>query len=159
MSAEYAQFVSFYIEEDLYGIDILLVKEISPVRSVFSVPLAQPEIRGLMNIRGQVVLVMDLAVMFGRPPRPIHRESQLVIFKTSGEFHNTTITHDRKNVTLCDKKTGVIVDRISDVRSCENRQIETVPPHLPHDTAHYFEGVLRVGDELQMILDVGEILA
>lgn len=158
--SENIQLVSFYLEAQLYGIDIRIVKEINPLVSITQVPRSAEQIRGLVNIRGQVVLVMDLAVIFGRQPREITEFTQIIILKTASELKNVRVDQRQfSNIALGDKPLGFIVDKIRDVTSVPLRMIEPVPPHIDHANSRYFDGVVGVEDELQMILDAREVLS
>lgn len=152
------QFVSFYLEDRLYGLDIRIVKEINPNLRITTVPRTPPAVRGLVNIRGQVVLVMDLAVIFGRQPRPVTEESQIVILKTTAELKRVQGL-DLDRLPFGDKPTGFIVDRIADVTGVTDDAIKAPPPHLDEANARYVQGVIRLDDELQIVLDAGTLLA
>ncbi len=151
------QLVSFSLEERQYGLDVRIVKEINPLVSITPVPLAPPMIRGLVNIRGQVVLVMDLAVVFGREARPLTIDTKIVILKTASELKNVRAGAEL-NIALGDKPVGFVVDHINDVIGVPSAEVEPVPPHLEAANARFFDGVVRLGDELMMILDPREVL-
>jgi len=80
------QFVSFFLNDRLYGFDIRIVKEITPPVQITPVPLKQREVHGIVNIRGQVVLVLDITVILGGKEHSIKADSQIVILKTSREI-------------------------------------------------------------------------
>jgi purine-binding chemotaxis protein CheW len=151
------QLVSFELEGHPFGIDVRIVKEINPLVAITKVPRAPQTIRGLVNIRGQVVLVMDLAVIFGHAPREATSESQIVILKTDAELKNV---RDREavDIELGDKPVGFVVDRISDVISIPKREVEPVPPHLEVAQARFFDGVVGMNRELLMIMNAKEVL-
>lgn len=152
------QLVSFELEGRPFGVDVRIVKEINPLVAITVVPRAPRTIRGLVNIRGQVVLVMDLAVIFGRAPREVTSQSQIVIFKTDAELKNIRERDSSVDIEMGDKPIGFVVDRISDVISVPQREVEPVPPHLDVANAKFFEGVVGLGDELLMILNAKEVL-
>lgn len=154
------QFVSFFLEDRLYGLDIRVVKEITPSQRITAVPLTPAVVRGLVNIRGQVVLVMDLALIFGRSERPVTEESQIVILKTAAEINRVHGLGQEVDGTLFgDKPTGFIVDNIGDVTSVTAAELKPPPPHLDQANARYFKGVVRRDPDLQIVLDAGAILA
>ncbi len=154
------QFVSFYLEERLYGVDIRIVKEINPSQRITAVPRTPAVVRGLVNIRGQVVLVMDLAVIFGRAERPVTEDSQIVILKTAAEIKRVHgLGQEVDGTVFGDKPSGFIVDRIGDVTSVTAEDFKPPPAHLDQANARYFRGVVRRDDDLQIVLDAGAILA
>jgi purine-binding chemotaxis protein CheW len=156
---EVRQFISFYLESRLYGLDIRIVKEINPNTRLTAVPRTAPHIRGLVNIRGQVVLVMDIAVIFGRKSRPVTEQSQVVILKTAAEIRAARgLTSSLDPTPFGDKAVGFLVDRIGDVTGVTADAIEPVPAHVEEANARYFAGVVRQQEGLQMILDAGALL-
>ena len=157
--ADKLQFVSFYSEGRMYGLDIRMVKEINPNVNITAVPRSKNHIRGLVNIRGQVVLVMDIAMMFGRGERPFTEDSHIVILKTAPEIskvRNMKIDFDRK--VLGDKPLAFLVDKIGDVISVYEDQVEAAPPHLDEIKSKYVYGVVRLEDQLLMILNAAQML-
>jgi purine-binding chemotaxis protein CheW len=153
------QFVSFVVEERLYGLDIRVVKEINPNVAITAVPHAAPHLRGLVNIRGQVVLVIDIAVVLGRAPRPITEDSHIVIVKTTAELMRIeTPWTGAQLARFGDKPTAFLVDSIRDVVTVAASSIEPVPAHLGDANAKFFDAVVRLGDHIQVILNPQELL-
>jgi purine-binding chemotaxis protein CheW len=156
---EVRQFISFFLEDRLYGLDIRIVKEINTNTRLTEVPRTAPHIRGLVNIRGQVVLVMDIAVIFGRNPRPVTEMSQVVILKTAAEIRAARgLPASLDPTPFGDKAVSFLVDRIGDVTSVSSDAIEPVPAHVEEANARYFAGVIRQPEGIQMILDAGALL-
>lgn len=154
------QVVSFVIEDHLYGLDICAVKEVNPSTAISPVPGAPRHIRGLLNIRGQVVLVMDISVILGHGPRPITDTSQIVILKTFQEISQARTKTDHVNVEAFDDKlVGFLVDRIGDVTALSAGSLEPCPPHLDQRNVRFVRGVARMEDKPLVVLDAGEMLA
>ena len=154
------QIVSFFIDNRFYGLDIRIVKEITPFLRISLVPWAPPHLRGLVNIRGQVVLVMDIAVIFGRAHRPVTDSSHIVILKTASEIQRvTSIDSDNPWYLFGSKPFGILVDKIGDVIQVPAHGIEATPRHIEEDKARFFSGVFNLAEELLMLLDAGEILS
>jgi purine-binding chemotaxis protein CheW len=153
------QLVSFYVDERLYGLDIRVVKEINPNVEITPVPHTQPHIRGLVNIRGQVVLVIDVAVVLGRPLRPVTPESHIVILKTAAELARVESLGDWAAVAAFgDKPVAILVDRIRDVVTIRADELEKVPAHLDEANARCFAGLVRWDEEVQVVLRAEEML-
>ena len=83
---ENRQFITFYLGEDLFGLDILLVREINRHLELTRVDRTPEFVRGLMNLRGQIVTVLDLGIRLGIGARAIERESSCIVLKTRGEL-------------------------------------------------------------------------
>ncbi len=148
------QYVSFVVDRRLYGLDIRVVKEINPNVAISPVPHTRPQIRGLVNIRGQVVLVIDIAVVLGRGPRPITGDSHIVILKTAGELVRIGAPWPADTLArFGDKPIAFLVDRIRDVVAVAVDDLEPVPRHLSDGNAKYFEAVVRLGSEVQVVLN------
>lgn len=153
------QLVTFRIDEDLFGFDIRIVKEVYPYTDFTEVPRAPEKIRGLINIRGQIVLVIDIAVLFDRPPRSITPSSQLVIIKTRQELERMRDMGDHlPEGAWSDKPVAFIVDGIGDVLTVDGTGIDRVPPHIPEKIATSLEGVVHVDDTLLILLDAQQLL-
>lgn len=153
------EFVSFELEGELYALDIRAVKEVNPNCRIAPVPRSPDNIRGLVNIRGQVVLVLDIAVTFGRDARPITRDSQIVILKTSQELKRIRgLSEAVAAERFSDKPIGFLVDRIGDVITVDAARIEDAPPHLAKCNARFVSGVVYMDDRLLIALDPAEML-
>lgn len=158
-SGKVLQFVSFLIEDRLYGLDIRVVKEINPNVEIFPVPHTPPRLRGVVNIRGQVVLVIDIAVILGRRPRPITTDSHIVILKTAHELRRVdSLMNGEEIARFGDKPVAFLVDKIRDVVTVAEDIVEPAPPHLGEATARYFMGVFPFEEDVQVILDAKELL-
>jgi purine-binding chemotaxis protein CheW len=154
------QFVSFWLDRGLYGLAIQVVKEVNPTTAISPVPLSNPSIRGVVNIRGQIVLVMDIAVIFGRTPRPIRAESQLVILKTTPELgliRNLKAGIDTGK--FGDKPIAFLADSVGEVVTVDEQGIEAPPQHLSAVNEHFVQGVVRCGEDLLVVLDPAVLLA
>lgn len=155
-----SQYVSFFINDNMFGLDIHVVREINPHTYISPVPLSKKHIRGLVNIRGQIVLVADIAVIFGYESRPVTSDSQLVIMKTAVEMRNIQGTDLHYTCELFgDKQIAFIVDRVGDVATVKNSDEESRPAHIDDTHAQFIRGVTRVDNSLMTILDPQALIA
>ena len=153
------QLVSFYLEGRLYGLDIRVVKEINPNVDIARVPRTPDHIRGVVNVRGQVVLVIDISVVLGRAPRPVEAESHIVILKTASELGRVESLRSWDGLErFGDKPIAFLVDRIGDVVAFRADEVEPAPPHLTEASSRYVEGVVRHDGEAQVLLSAEELL-
>jgi len=153
------EFVSFYLDERLYGLDIRFVKEIHPNVSIVPVPLSPDHIRGLVNIRGQVVLTMDISVVFGRSRRPFTDTSQVIILTTASEIRSVRGLPDGLDLgPFGDKPVGFLVDRIGDVTRVTRNSLMPAPAHLGVENERFVSHVANPDGDLQIILDARELL-
>ena len=116
MIATATQYCTFKVDDKLFGIEVVCVQEVLKAQELTRVPLAPPSVAGLMNLRGQIVLVLDLRVQLGLPPRPAGAPSANVVLRT-----------DEGPISL-------LVDHIDGVvepdPECFERTPETTDPHL-----------------------------
>jgi len=150
------QFATFSLDGEQFGLDILLVKEINRQLDITEVAGAPDYIRGVLNLRGQIVTVMDLAARFGRPRREVTATSRCIVLKTSAELarhHEGGLLDDTGPDIV-----GILVDGIGDMLSVHEGGVAPPPAHLDPVEGRYVTGVVRLDDQLIMILAVREIL-
>ena len=132
------QFVTFRIEGDLLGMDVLRVREINRILDITPVPRAPAYVRGLVNLRGQILTVFDLGIRLGLPSREITDES-----------HNVVLKHHL---------VGLLVDSIGNIVQCDELEVEQCPANAGGIEEQFIEGVLKLEDELLVILHTGKLL-
>ncbi|MEA1969963.1 MAG: chemotaxis protein CheW [Thermodesulfobacteriota bacterium] len=132
------QFVSFRIDEYLMGIDILKVREINMLLNITPVQHAPDFVRGLINLRGQTVVVFDLGVIMERSVRIMTDQSHNIILKADD--------------------VGLLVDSIGEVIDVFNDEIEILPANMDAATGKYAESVVKLDNELMIIISTEKIL-
>ena len=134
------QFVTFTLDDKLCGIPVERIVEVLPGRDRTPVPLSPPDVAGLVNLRGQVVLSIDLRERLGIPPfvGVDGAEQMMVVVLVGGE-----------NVAL-------LVDKIGDVVEVEAEQFETPPQTLPENLRAVISGAYKLPGRLLLALDVDE---
>ncbi len=132
------QFVTFQIGDHLLGIDILRVREINRVLDITPVQHSQPYMRGLINLRGQIVTIFDLGVRLGLGPRKLTERSHNIILKPD--------------------TVGLLADSIGDVVETREEDIEPPPANAGEIEGKFIEGVLKLETDLLVILSAGKLL-
>ena len=152
------QLVSFRVGEYLFGIDILIALEINRNLNLTPVERVPDYIRGLINLRGQIVTVLDLGVKLGMEPLQEKPTSSCVILKNDSEI--SRIHSSRKfSAKLNTYSVGLFVDKIGEVITIDESEIEK-PSRLTNDLASSLvSGVVRLKNELLIMLSPEEILA
>ncbi len=130
------EFVTFFAGDLLIGVDILQAEEINRHIDVTPVPGAVECVRGVINLRGEVVTVVDLRTILGLPPTEITKRTRTVVVSSDGE------------------QIGLLVDRIADVVRTRPDDIDPPPANAGGVDGRFFKGVLKLADELLVILDV-----
>lgn len=138
--AEGGQYLTFYLAEELFAVGILAIKEIIQFGQMTSVPLMPEYIRGVINLRGAVVPVIDLYARFGRGTAPVGKRTGIVIIevKQDGETHDI----------------GIMVDAVSAVIEIGQDQIEPAPAFGATVRTDFIAGIGKVDERFVIILDV-----
>lgn len=139
---EVIQLSGYYLGEALCGVDISLVQEINDDLTITKVPLAPEYVLGIMNLRGQIVTVIDQSRKLGFEPSEIGPQSKIIIVKSQSEH------------------IGLLVDRITEVITARKKDIVETPPNIKDVQGKYFRGVIHTAShELLAVLNVEAVLA
>jgi purine-binding chemotaxis protein CheW len=139
------QYLIFSLGGELFAVGTLRVREIIEYGNVTAVPMMPAFIRGVINLRGAVVPVIDLNARFGRAKTDISRRTCIVIL----EVHSDEATH----------VLSIIVDAVSAVRHIDSHNIEPSPSFGTHIRADFIDGMAKVNDSFVILLDLGKVLS
>lgn len=139
------QYLTFLLAGEEYAIGILKVKEIIEYDTVTVVPKTPKWIRGVINLRGSVVPVVDLAVKFGLEERSVTRTTCIVILEGQSENQNTTM--------------GIVADSVNQVIDFAEQDIREVPEFGTRVRVDYLLGMAQVGKKFALLLDVDKVLS
>jgi purine-binding chemotaxis protein CheW len=139
------QYLAFVVGGESFAMDIRSVKEVIQYGSLTAVPLMPDFIRGVINLRGAVVPVIDLSVRFGRPANEVGRRTCIVILE---------VEHQETEVVI-----GVVVDNVSEVLEIGASEIEPAPTFGSTLRSEFLAGVGKVGNRFVIILDVNHVLS
>lgn len=145
---------SFFLGDDLFSVNIRLVREINPHLDITPARKVASYVSGLVNLRGQIVTVIDLKERLGLGRCEIGPESRLVILKTNSEL----AALDNCSLASTEDKVGLLVDRISDVVTPDADQLEPPPPNLDGVGFAYLLGVCKTEMDTMGILDLRSLL-
>jgi purine-binding chemotaxis protein CheW len=134
------QVVSFKLGSEEYGVDIAQVQEINRMVSVTHVPRAPQFMEGVINLRGQLIPIIDLRARFGMP-RAEHTKNTRIVVSEIGS-----------------KRVGMVVDSVSEVLRLPVDQIEAAPDMITGVDTEYIRGVGKIEDRLIILLDLGKII-
>ncbi len=139
-----AQYLSFVLAGEEYAVNILRVKEIIEYATLTRVPAMPACVRGVINLRGRVVPVVDLAQRFGLPEREITRRSCIVMVE---------VTTTGAPVVM-----GIIADAVSQVLDVAEQAIEPAPSFGTSIGPEYLSGMTEAGHKFVMILNIDRAL-
>ena len=134
------ELASFFVGEALCGMDILKVQEINKLIEMTRVPQAPEYVLGILNLRGEIVTIIDLGKKLGLKSTELSEKTRNIIVNSNGEH------------------IGLMVEQISDVVQARFEKIEAPPANIGGVQGKYFTGVLKTKDRLIGILDVGKVL-
>ena len=147
------RFCTFYLGEECYGIDILTVREINRQVQITPARGAPASVRGLMNLRGQIVTVID-PPSARLPARELKKSTRLVILKTNADLASLGLSRLATN----DELAGLWVDRISDVITVSEDQIAPAPPDQSGKNDHLLAAVVQLKDQVIRLVDPSALL-
>lgn len=139
------QFVTFKIEEETYAIDVFKIREILEVPDITKVPGMPPMIRGVINIRGSVVPVLDLRMQFGQDATKETEDTAVIV---------TEMVHDEDIIQM-----GILVDAAREVITLEPEEIEEPPRLGIFIDNKYLSGMGKLDGEFVIILNIDKILS
>jgi purine-binding chemotaxis protein CheW len=134
------QFATFYVGTLLLGVDIRFVQEINRQREITKVPHAPEHVRGVINLRGEVATVVDLRIVLGLPKSSASRDERNLIINSNGE------------------SIGLMVDRISDILTVKNDEIDPAPANINDIDGRFIAGVHTLDSDIVVLLDVEKVL-
>lgn len=152
------QCTTFRLNDNLYGIDVLLVREINRHVAVTEVSPAPDFVRGLINLRGQIVTLIDPGVRLSMGRRPSLDTSCSIVLKSKDETERMVREGLLKSETPKDT-VGLIVDAIGDMVSFEDQQVEPPPPNIHGIDAAFIDGLVKLDEELLVLLKVQQLLS
>lgn len=129
------QFCTFFLEDQFFGVPVQQVQEVIRFQEMTRVPLVPPVIRGLINLRGQIVMAVDLRRRFGMDDRPASQLPMNVVVRTE------------------DGAVSFLVDEIGDVLEAEEKDSERPPETLRGHIRDLVRAVYKLQDRLMLVLD------
>jgi len=140
LSGELVQVVSFRLASEEYGVDISQVQEIIRMVEITHVPRAPHFMEGVINLRGQLIPIIDLRTRFGMP-RAEHTKSTRIVVTEIGN-----------------KRVGIVVDSVSEVLNIPMENVEDAPDMIAGVGTEYIQGVGKVNDRLIILLDLTMVI-
>ncbi len=139
------QYLTFVLGNEVFAMGILAIKEIIEYAELTEVPMTPDYLRGVINLRGAVVPVIDLAIRFGRPASPVTKRTCIVIIEieANGERHIL----------------GVVVDAVNAVLDIPATDIEPPPAFGTRIRTDFIQGMAKVNGKFVVLLDVDHVLA
>ena len=142
---EQQQYLTFMLSGETYAISILRIKEIIQYGQLTEVPRMPSFIRGVINLRGAVVPVIDLSARFGKPPTEVGRRNCIIIIEVAIEEETHSV--------------GVMVDAVNAVLEISDSDIEPAPTFGTHIHAEFIAGMGKINGKFVIILNIQQVLS
>jgi purine-binding chemotaxis protein CheW len=139
-TGEVGQYVTFTLADEEYGVDIMRVQEIIGYRGFTKIPNVNPFIKGVLNLRGTVVPVIDLRLKFNLAEKAFDQFTVIMIVEVSGRIM------------------GIIVDSVSDVVTLEKEDIRETPRFSNAINTDFINGMGKKEDKFIILLDIDKVL-
>ncbi|WP_428304694.1 chemotaxis protein CheW [Lacipirellula sp.] len=141
LARENGQFLTFTLQNEEYGIEILQVQEIKGFSKITPIPNAPPFVRGVMNLRGTVVPIIDLRARFSMTEKEYDQFTCIVV------------------VNVVNRVVGLVVDTVSDVLSIPTDSIADPPELASLENASCITGMGKLGERIVMLLDTARLVS
>jgi purine-binding chemotaxis protein CheW len=139
------KYLTFTLAEEEYGIGILKVKEIIGIMAITTVPQTPNYMKGVINLRGKVIPVVDLRLKFGMEAIGYTERTCIIVVE---------ITGDNKKIQI-----GSLVDSVSEVLNIKAGDIEDTPNFGSHLNTDYILGMAKTGGRVKILLDIDRVLS
>jgi purine-binding chemotaxis protein CheW len=139
------QFLTFFSNEEVFGIRILQVKEIKEYSEVTSIPLMPEFVKGVINLRGNVVPIIDLPIRFGREKTVITKRTCIIILE---------VFHESESLDI-----GILVDAVSEVIEIPESMIEPTPSFGSKIRNDFIMGIGKLEQRFAILLDINKVLS
>jgi purine-binding chemotaxis protein CheW len=142
--AKEGKYLTFALGPEEYGLEILKVREIIGYMEITAVPQTPHEVKGVINLRGQVIPVIDLRSKFGMETAEVTEESCIIVVEISQ--NNTNFS------------TGIVVDHVQEVLDIAGQDIEDAPQFGSSVDTDFILGMGKIGDSVKILLDIDKVL-
>ena len=139
------QYLTFLSGAEVFGIGILHVKEIKEYASVTTIPMMPDYVKGVINLRGNVVPIIDLPVRFGREKSAITKRTCVIIVE---------VEHEEESIDI-----GILVDAVNEVIEIPRDAIETAPSFGSKIRTEFIHGIGKLENKFVILLNVNKVLS
>jgi purine-binding chemotaxis protein CheW len=135
------QWVTFQLEDETYGIDVMVVREVLKYQDIAPVPGAPDYVMGIINIRGTVISVINTRLRFGLSEKEPEENTRIVILEIGQHI------------------IGIVVDSVAEVVYMKRSEIESAPQVNKDDSARFIQGVCHRDDQLIILVELDKLLS
>lgn len=139
------KYLTFSLDKEEYGIGILKVKEIIGIMPITAVPRTPEFVKGVINLRGKVIPIVDLRLKFDMPAIPYDDRTCIIVVEIETEEATVMI--------------GIVVDSVSEVINIRTEEIEDAPEFGAKLNTHYILGMAKIEGNVKILLNIDQVLA
>lgn len=144
MEMQGSKFLTFLLGEEIYGLPIKKVKEIIGMMEITHIPKTQGYIKGVINLRGKIIPIVDLRLRFGMAEKAYTERTCIIVIEVDA--------HESQRLV------GIVVDAVSEVATIQKSDIEPPPQFDAQIEGDFLTGLGKTKDKVIMILEIGKIL-
>lgn len=145
MAGENNKFLTFGLDEENYAIPILKIKEIIGMMDITKIPRLPNFIKGVINLRGKIIPVIDLRLKFGLPSRAYDDRTSIIVVELDSDGSSVV--------------SGIVVDTVNEVLDIESHDIEPPLQQTANVYQDFLTGIGKINDNVIMLLDVDKTLS
>jgi purine-binding chemotaxis protein CheW len=143
--ARAGKYLTFQLAQEEFGIRVLKVREIMGLQEITAVPQTPSHVKGVINLRGKVVPVIDLRLKFGLPAADYTQRTCIIVTQVKGESSSVMM--------------GIVVDGVSEVLNLSGTEIEDTPDFGDSGGTQYLLGMAKVKGKVKILLDIDRVLS
>jgi purine-binding chemotaxis protein CheW len=137
------KYLTFALAGEEYGLPVLKVREIMKIMDITAVPQAPHHVKGVINLRGRVIPVVDLRLKFGFAPQDVDERTCIIVIEVALQASKVMM--------------GVVVDAVSEVLTIAADEIEATPQFGEHVNMEFMKGVAKIKGTVKFLLDIDRI--
>jgi len=138
------KYLTFMIDKEEFGVGVLTVREIMGIQDITAVPQTPAYVKGVINLRGKVIPVIDLRLKFGLPSVEHTQRTCIIVVQVKSNAGDLLM--------------GIIVDEVSEVITMASGDIEDTPDFGTSIATHYILGMAKIKGKVKILLDINEVL-
>jgi purine-binding chemotaxis protein CheW len=145
VDARAGKYLTFQLGNEEFGIRVLKVREIMGIQEITAVPQTPGHVKGVINLRGKVIPVIDLRLKFGLPQAEYGQRTCIIVAQVQGESGPMLM--------------GIVVDGVSEVLNLTAAEIENTPDFGEESAGQYLLGMAKVKGRVKILLDIDQVLS
>ena len=138
------KYLVFHLGREEFGIQVLKVREIMGIQDITAVPQTPAHVKGVLNLRGKVIPVVDLRLKFGLPEMEYTQRTCIIVVQVRGEAGSMQM--------------GIVVDGVAEVLNLADADIEDTPAFGQEVAVSYLLGMAKIKGKVKILLDIDQVL-